>query len=326
MSEFASDSSGHEGGRRQEVLDLLRRIPQLAGAEDLAVEPLTGVQSLNNTSWIVTVPHRSEKFVLRLSEAGRAGHLGIDRAEEAAAARAAAAVGIGPEVVYCDVFSGNMLTRWVEGRAWTPEDLRDPENLRRTAELLRTMHAVTDVPGEAGAVYRRIRHLIGNAQRLGLELPVHLPEAMHRLDDLEARLADVTGGRCGLNHNDLWANNILGGAGRVWFMDWEFAGPGDGLYDLASVSMSGEYSTREEARLLGEYGLSGPEDHAAVQSAKWVVRFFEGAWSLVMHHLTSTNTVDGDASGFDYLGHATYMLDEIASGPTTLSAGKSALS
>ncbi|WP_034264520.1 phosphotransferase [Actinospica robiniae] len=327
MSGLANSPSGRDDGRQQEILDLLRRIPQLADVGDLAVEPLTGVQSLNNSSWIVTTPGRSdavEKFVLRVPEPGRAAHLGIDRAEEAAAARAAASVGIGPEVVYCDTTSGDMLTRWVTGRAWAPEDLREPENLRRTAELLRAMHAVTDIPGEPGAVYRRIRHLIGNAQRLGLEMPAHLPEALHRLDDLEARLAAMTDGRCGLNHNDLWANNILGSPERVWFMDWEFAGAGDGLYDLASVSMSGGYGPQDEARLFSEYGLSGPEEHAAVQSAKWVVRFFEGAWSLTMHQLTSSrapNAANGPipanaaTSGFDYFGHATYMLDAVADGP-----------
>lgn len=317
--------SGQDEDRHPEILKLLRSVPELADAGDIAVEPLTGVQSLNNTSWIVTTrrSRSAAKFVLRLPTPGRAAHLGIDRAHEAAAARAAADVGIGPEVVFCDVASGNMLTRWVEGRAWNGEDLREPENSRRMAELLRLMHAVTDVPGKPGAVYRRIRHLIDGAERLGLETPAHLPEALHRLDDLEACLAEVTGGRASLNHNDLWANNILSGDRRIWFVDWEFAGSGDGLYDLACVSMSGGYGPREEARLFGEYGLTGPEDHVAVQSAKWIVRFFEGSWSLTMHHLTAGADVgsgDGSSCGngdscFDYLGHATYMLNELASAP-----------
>lgn len=309
MSEQADD-------RQLTILKLLSSIPQLAEAGDLAVARLTGVQSLNNTSWIVTTARSrsAEKFVLRVPTAGRAAHLGIDRAEEAAAARAAAAVGVGPEVLFCDA-SGNMLTRWVEGHPWNGEDLRDPENIRRTAELLRLTHGVVDLPGRPRAVYRRIRHLIEGAERLGLETPAHLPEALHRLDDLEARLGEVTGGRGCLNHNDLWANNILGGGWQTWFVDWEFAGSGDGLYDLATVSMSGEYGPREDARLFDEYGLTGSEDRAAVQSVKWVIRFFEGAWSLIMHHLTSSNGASGDGSGFDYLGHATYMLCEVAAGP-----------
>jgi thiamine kinase-like enzyme len=294
--------------RRQEILVLLRSVPELADAGELAVEPLTGVQSLNNASWVVTRPQGGgkEKYVLRVPEPGRAAALGIDRAEEEAAAKAAAVAGIGPEVVFFDSSTGNMLTRWFEGRAWESEDLREPENLRRTAEMLRTLHAITDVPGEPGAAYRRIRYLIHYARRLGLGTPAHLPEALHRLEDLEARLRESTGGRGGLNHNDLWANNILAGDARVRFVDWEFAGSGDGLYDLATVSMSGGFGPQEEVRLLAEYGLTGPQDHAAVQCVKWVVHFFEGAWSLIMHHIT-----DGKESDFDYLGHATYMLEEI---------------
>lgn len=60
--------SGQDEDRHPEILKLLRSVPELADAGDIAVEPLTGVQSLNNTSWIVTTrrSRSAAKFVLRL--------------------------------------------------------------------------------------------------------------------------------------------------------------------------------------------------------------------------------------------------------------------
>ena len=50
----------------------------------------------------------------------------IDREVEAVNARAAAAAGVSPEVLYVDPARGLMLTRHVEGRTMTPALFREP--------------------------------------------------------------------------------------------------------------------------------------------------------------------------------------------------------
>jgi thiamine kinase-like enzyme len=253
------------------------------------------------------------EYVLRVATGTAVTHLGVRRNEEIAAARAAADAGLAPEVLYADPAAGHLLTRRVAGgRHWVAAELREPANRARVADALRRLHGITTTPGEDAAVFRRIEQLLASAARLGLGLPPGLPEHRHRLRDIEAqRASDRDRMPPGLNHNDFWLNNFLDDGERLWLLDWEFAGRGDGLYDLATTVIAAGYADEEAARLLGEYGLDRPSDRAALADMKWVVLFFEAAWSLVMDGLRGSDTsVPG---GYDYRGHARRMFDHLAS-------------
>ena len=78
-------------------------------------------------------------YVLRI--AGRdTDALGIDRSVEHEAALAAAAVGVGPEVVTFVEPEGYLVTRFIEGSIVPLEDMREPEWIKRVAQALRAVH------------------------------------------------------------------------------------------------------------------------------------------------------------------------------------------
>src|SRR5262245_44275294 len=80
-----------------------------------------------------------ETYVLRI--AGRnSSELGIDRGSEREASLAAAAVGVGPEVVGYLEPEGYLVTRFIEGEIVPVERMRDPEMIRRVATALRAVH------------------------------------------------------------------------------------------------------------------------------------------------------------------------------------------
>jgi len=292
---------------QRQAREALAAIPLFADSPALTVSALRGVQSLNNTSWIVAADGAREKFVLRLADAVIGNHLGIIRAEEAACARAAAAAGIAPELVHYDETTGHMVTRWIErGRVWEPSDYQNPANVTRLVDLLRSMHCVSGLPGASGVVFRRIRDLVATASELSLPAPAHLEQLLDRLEEIETECAQLAYRPPGLNHNDVWANNVIDDGTRLWLVDREFAGLGDGLYDLASTSMAVEYRQREDQRLLAAYGL-GHEYLPALVAMKWVVRLFEAFWALIKHGLHGPKS----SSGFDYLSHAQHMFGEV---------------
>ncbi|MBR7836092.1 phosphotransferase [Actinospica durhamensis] len=294
------------------VREAVASIPLFADEDELVIEAQSGVRSLNNSIWVVSTRGAKERYAVRLADARSAAGLGIDRTEEEAAARAAAAAGITPELLHYDTATGTMVTPWVEGACSpTGADLADPDTLRRLVALVRRMHQISALPGRPGAVFHRIRHLVGSARAAGAELPPGIEDALAHLDEAEAHSAQRTPVP-GLNHNDLWENNILDTGARLYLVDWEFAGSGDGLYDLATISMAGGLDPRADAALLGEYGLSGPLAAADLESMKWVVRFFEAAWALVLHGLKGRS-----GSGFDYAGHARYMFGTLSDLPAT---------
>ena len=95
-----------------------------------------------------------EPFVLRV--AGKdTGLLGIDRSVELAATEAAAALGIGPEVVAFVEPEGWLVTRFVDGAIPPLERMREPEMLARVAAALRAFHDGPAIPGHLRLVPRR---------------------------------------------------------------------------------------------------------------------------------------------------------------------------
>lgn len=94
---------------------------------------------------------------------------------------------------------------------------------------------------------------------------------------------------------------------RLWLVDWDFGGAGDGMFDLATVAHSANLDGDGEYALLEEYGLPGGALRLA--EAKWSIGLFEGAWALAMH------TVRGSDGGFNFAGHAKDMFAGLRNEP-----------
>ena len=56
-----------------------------------------------------------------------------------------------------------------------------------------------------------------------------------------------------LCHNDLLPANLIAGEDRLWLIDWEYAGMGHPLFDLASLSANAGFTAGEDAGLLAAY-------------------------------------------------------------------------
>ena len=95
-----------------ELSSIIARIPGWSGAQSLQVERISG---LTNANYLVTVD--GERYVLRVSGKNSA-RLGINRQHEVAALKAAASMGIGPQVVSFLLPEGHLVTRWIDGRHW----------------------------------------------------------------------------------------------------------------------------------------------------------------------------------------------------------------
>ncbi|MDZ5448018.1 phosphotransferase [Labrys sedimenti] len=204
----------------------LAALPLWEGA--IAVEPIAG--GLTNRNLLVTARHG--RFVARIA-GDNAAH-DIDRAAEQAATRAAAASGLGPDVVWAE--PGLMILRHIEGRTLGGADLRDRTRLRQVLALLDRIRRTLPEHYRGPTRDRSpLAILEGYLQRLSAE-PNRWQQAAGRyrplLDSLAARLADVP---AGFAHNDVHGDNIIDDGQRLWLVDWEYAGRGQPLVDLASL-------------------------------------------------------------------------------------------
>ena len=120
------------------------------------VEPAPLRGGLTNTNFVVEDAGR--KYVVRIG--GDIEVHGIVRKNELAASRAAHAAGVAPEVVHAE--PGVLVLAFIEGRTFTPEDVRNPKQSRpdrraRPAHAIRRSRSICAGPGVLFWVFHVIR-------------------------------------------------------------------------------------------------------------------------------------------------------------------------
>ena len=269
------------------------RLPIWSGRVDPV--PLTG--GITNHNFVVE--DRGQRYVVRVG-ADIPVH-GVVRANELAASRAAHAAGISPRVVHAE--PGMMVIDYIEGRTFTPDDVREPANLPRLVELVRRCHR--DVPhhlrGPAAMFW--VFHVVRDyAHTLREGGSVHVP----RLDGLltDAALLERAVGPIDVvfGHNDLLAANILDDGKRLWLLDFDYAGYNSPLFDLGGLASNSDLPPDQANAILELYFGRAPNDElkfrAAAMMAASLLR--EAMWSMVSEIHSKVN--------FDY---ATYTADNL---------------
>jgi thiamine kinase len=201
-----------------------------------SVEPIK--HGLTNQSWLVTLA--GERVVVRISNPDDAS-LQIDRLSETSILRAVAAADIGPPVLLCDPTQRVLVTRYL-GPTWTDDDAVEPDNIARLGLLMRKLHALAP-PSNAHRVL--LVQVIDDYAATLSQAPD--PEARYT-----AKVLDDATDLC-LCHNDVHALNIVDDGG-LRLIDWEYAGLGSPLFDLASVCVYQRYNDEQRAQLLAAYG------------------------------------------------------------------------
>ncbi len=269
--------------------EAIARVPLWAGAGDLKVTPLTG--GITNSNY--RVERDGEAFVLRITGADTE-LLGIDREHEYAANLIAGKQGLAPEVVYFIRPEGYLVTRFISGRPVPPEEITRPENIQRVAEVVRRIHDMPEIPGQF-SVFRAIeaysaaavRFRFGRAENGGagpIRYQMPFPEEFDWLIDqmhkAETALQShpITPCPC---HNDLLNANFLTD-GQLYVLDWEYAGMGDGFFDLANFSDHHDLSDDQDRWLLECYfGRMPPAAWAHLKIMKMLSDLREATWGLV---------------------------------------------
>jgi thiamine kinase-like enzyme len=218
-----------------------------------------------------------ERLVLRV--AGKdTTLLGIDRSVELAATRAAAAAGIGPEVVAFVEPEGWLVTRFIEGEIPPVESMREPDMLARVAAALRAFHDGPPIPGTFDS-FRVVEAYRETALARGGRVPADYDWAHEIGGRIEQERAAAEAEPC---HNDLLNANFLDDGERLRIVDWEYAGMGDRFFDLANFSINHELGPEQREALLRAYfGELRGDDVAALDLMAFMSDFREAMWGVV---------------------------------------------
>jgi len=255
--------------------EAIARVPHWAGAEDLRATPLSG--GITNCNYRIDIG--GEAFVLRIAGADTE-LLGINREYEYAANLAAGRLGIAPDVYYFIRPEGYLVTRFIAGRPILPDEIRQPENIRRVMDTLRKIHSMADIPGAFNA-FEIIREYADIARRYQVAFPQNYVLLNVHLQEAEKALLAHPDRPCPC-HNDLLNGNFITN-GQLTILDWEYAGMGDLFFDLANFSDHHDLSDEQDRCLLKYYFDEDPTPGhwAHLKIMKIISEVREATWGLV---------------------------------------------
>ncbi|MFO1081837.1 MAG: choline/ethanolamine kinase family protein [Reyranellaceae bacterium] len=260
---------------RKDLEERIAALPCWRGP--IALEPLLG--GLTNLSWVAR--DGGERFVVRCGDDIPVHHVFRDR--ERAAARAAHEAGLSPELVHAE--AGISVLRYVDGRTFEEADLA--ANLERIVPLLQRCHRSLGrhVRGPANAFW--VFHVIRDYVACLGAAPRYAAIA-DRLEAAQVALPIAFG------HHDLLPGNLIDDGSRLWLIDWEYAGFGTAMFDLANLSSNGGFDAAHDAALLESY-FGAPADAAlgrAFAAMKAASALREALWSEVSAAHLRTPGVD----------------------------------
>lgn len=219
--------------------------------------------------------------VLRLPGAGTEAY--IDRANEAVAARAAAAAGVAPELLHADPASGVMATRLVPARTMSPEGFAaDPGAVARAARAFRALHRSGAVFPFRFELFAMIDSYLGVLAGRDVTLPGGYHAVVAEADAIGRALArhDLPLAPC---HCDPLCENFLDDGARMWIVDWEYSGMNDPMWDLGDLSVEAGFDPAQDAMLLDAYfdGPAPPFEAARMTVYKAMCDLLWTLWGLI---------------------------------------------
>ena len=242
----------------------------------VAPEPLGG--GITNTNF--TVDDQGKKYVVRVGD--DIPEHGVMRFNEIAAARAAFAAGISPEIVYSA--AGVFIMQFIDGRTLTESDVREPQQLEKIIELIRVCHIEIPKYFRGPALvfwpFHVCRNYIQTARDGNSRLLDTLPRFLEINEALEKSVGEI---KLVFGHNDLLAANFIDDGQKLWLLDWDYAGYNTALFDLANLSSNNALSSQQEDWVLETYYRQPPTDRLRYRFAamKCLSLLRETLWSIV---------------------------------------------
>ena len=267
-----------------------------------AIETLHG--GLSNQSFKVT--DRTGSYVVRLGRDYPFHH--VSRVREVMTTRAAHVAGFAPEVVHDE--PGMMVSRYIEAQTYGAGDIS--ANLDRIARMIRSFHeTMAEHVSGAGFMFWVFHVVRDYARKLteadsarSSDLAGYL-EIATRLEAVQIPQPIIFG------HHDLLPANLLDDGDRLWLIDFEYAGFGTAMFDLAGLASNASLGPAQSEALLGAYFNRSPtidekRSHAAMQCAS-LLR--EAMWSMVSEIYLETPGVDFVTYADENLAHLNRALE-----------------
>ena len=273
----------------------IAKVPFLAESKNIKKTPLSG--GITNLNFRIDADGRS--YVIRLT--GQDTELlGIRRDVEYEANLAGGQLGIAPEVMYFIEPEGYIVTRFINGKPIPPDVIKEPDYLSRIVKKIRLFHKRGPILNGEFNVFRRVEMLTKVSKKNNGRFPFDFDWIVQKMELTERALSKdpYTPTPC---HDDLLNLNWLeeevpGELGEIRLLDWEYAGMGDPLYDLANFSSHHGLNDGQIRFLLDEYfGGASPKHFARLKLLVPMSEIHEAMWGTTQ---TGISKLEEDFQGY----------------------------
>lgn len=184
----------------------------------------------------------------------------IVRSDERLSTELACALDIDAQCLYFGE-NGTKVTEYIrDAVTMSAQTIREEQYLKDVALIFRKLHAC----GKNTGVPFEVFDMAGGYEKIIADYHVDMYEdylavkqqVMAIKCEIDAA-CDTTRVPC---HNDALCENWVYGNGRMYLIDWEYAGMNDGMWDLADVSIEAGYDKKLDEMLLTEYLGKAPDE------------------------------------------------------------------
>ena len=177
----------------------------------------------------------------------------IVRADEMVSTRLACDLGVDAEMLYFGT-DGAKVTRYIKNAVTMSADtIAESRHIEQVAAIFRTMHSCgvdTGVPFEVFEMAQGYEKIIADNN-----VPMYddYAEKKREVMRIKAEVDAAVPAKKVPCHNDPLCENWVEGDGRMYLIDWEYAGMNDGMWDVADVSIEAGFDAVHDKMLLTAY-------------------------------------------------------------------------
>lgn len=220
-----------------------------------AIERMGGLTNHTYHVWL----DDGREYVVRIP--GEGTEKLIVRSDERVSTELACDLGIDARCLYFGA-DGAKVTEYInDAVTMSAVTIREEKYLKDVAAIFRKLHSCgkdTSVPFEVFDMASGYEKIISDAH---VDMYDDYPAVKQQVMDIKREIdltCDTTRVPC---HNDSLCENWVYGNGRMYLIDWEYAGMNDGMWDLADVSIEAGYDRALDEMLLKEYFGKEPDEH-----------------------------------------------------------------
>ena len=234
--------------------------------------------------------------------------LGIDRACEREATAAAAARGVGPEVIAYLDDPPTLVTEFLPGRVMSQADLGKPDMIAEVAVTLWEVHGIRPLRNRFSA-WDVVELYARTAAERGGGVPGTFSDLLAGSRQIQAAVDPAHPEHAPVPcHNDLLPANLIHDGQAMRIVDWEYAGMGNRYFDLGNLSVNNKFNDAGDEWLLECYWGEPPTRRrfATLRLMRIMSDLREAMWGVVQQAISELD--------FDFADYAQEHFERVRAG------------